>query len=339
MSDGYTKPLRIALLGFAICLCLAAVAACAAPVESGSPNASDTATEQLEADGPAGASGDTGDSSATDGANGKDGSQLAKKLKADIKPIVRKSGMDMGVCVIDLASGAHASVGGKKRMVAASMIKLLVAASFLEHAEAGDFALDDKYALKEDDIVGGTGSLGGRGAGAEVEYGTMLEKMISESDNTATNALIGAIGMEAVNETAERLGLTETELKRLMMDEDAIAEGVENYTSANDVAKLLQLAHAGELVSPKASKTLMKALRKQNDDTGILAGLPKGTSFAHKTGALGGAQNDGGIVEAEDDFVVVVMCGGSGFNLDGALDAMADIGRTSYRDIIGTGKA
>lgn len=262
---------------------------------------------------------------------------LAKQLKSDLKPIAKNSGMDMGICVIDLQSNARASINGDKRMVSASVIKLAVAASFLEQVEAGKFTLDDTYILKEDDIVAGTGSLGGRGAGAEVTYGEMLELMIAQSDNTATNALIGAVGMDAVNKTAESLNLKSTELNRLMMDEGAIERGIENYTSANDIATILELAAHGELVSPKASKTLIAALKKQVDDTGILAGLPADAKFAHKTGALSNAQNDGGIVTSADgsSFVVAVMCGGNGFNLDGALGAMEDAGRIAYRDIAG----
>ena len=264
-------------------------------------------------------------------------SSLAKQLKSDLKSIAKKSGMDVGICVIDPKTDTHVSIGGDKRMVSASMIKLAVAASILEQVEAGKFALDDTYTLKEDDIVGGTGSLGGRGAGAEVTYGEMLELMIAQSDNTATNALISAVSMKAVNDTAKNLNLKSTELNRLMMDEDAIAKGVENYTSANDIATILELASHGKLVSRKASKTLVAALEKQIDDTGILAGLPASAKFAHKTGALSNAQNDGGIVSTtgnSGDFVIAVMCGGDGFNLDGALETMADAGRISYRDIV-----
>ena len=274
----------------------------------------------------------------------KEDSKLAKKLKSDLKPIVDKSGMDMRVCVIDLASDTRVSIGGDKCMVSASMIKLAVAAGFLELADTGKLSLDDTYTIKDSDIVGGAGSLGGRGAGGEATYAEIFEKMIAESDNTAANILINAVGMKAINENAKKLGLTSTELNRLMMDEDAIAKGKENYMSANDIATILELAYKGELVSPKASKTLIKALKKQTDETGILEGLPSGVTFAHKTGALANAQNDGGIVltngksndaNAPGDFIVAVMAGGNGFAPGHALETMSDIGRAAYRDIVG----
>ena len=276
---------------------------------------------------------DTASSSGATSEAASGDSALAQQLTKDIEPIVKKSGIDVGVCIEDLSSGTKTSINGDKRMVAASMIKLAVAASFLEEVESGKYSLDDTYTLKDSDIVGGSGSIGGKGEGAEVTYGELLEKMISESDNTAANILIEAVGMKAVNATASKLGLKSTELNRLMMDEDAIAEGTENYTSANDVATILELAYKGELVSEKASKTLISALQKQQDETGLLKGLPSGTKFAHKTGSLSNAQHDGGIVSGNPDFILVTMCGGENYTMDKALEAMADIAKAAYKDV------
>ena len=256
--------------------------------------------------------------------------QFTKSLKS----LAKNSGMDVYINVIDLKTGEKANVNGDKRIVSASMIKLAIAACLLEHADQGDLSLKDTYTLKETDIVGGTGSLGGRGAGTEVSYREMLDLMISESDNVATNIIIDTLGMDNVNKTAKKLGLKETELKRLMMDEEATAEGIENYTSANDVALLLELTYKGELVSAKASDILLEALRAQTDDRGILEGLPPEATFAHKTGTLGTVQHDGGIVETANkdghDFVVVVLCGGQGFSQQGAFETMAKIGTAVY---------
>lgn len=262
-------------------------------------------------------------------------SSLKKQLLNDVKPIVKKADMDMGVCVIDLKSGTQMDIDGNERMVAASMIKLAIAASFLQYVEDDNISLHDTYVVKESDIVGGTGSLGGRGAGAETTYGELLELMIAESDNTAANILIDEMGMKMVNRRARELGLTSTELNRYMMDEEAIEKGTENYVSANDVARILELAYNGELVSAKASKTLLSALEKQKDKNGISEGLPNKVVFAHKTGSLANAQHDGGIAEGPNDCdcVLVVLCGGKGYTQDGAFDAMKSIGKIAYKDI------
>lgn len=258
-----------------------------------------------------------------------------QQASADIQAIAQASGMETGIAVIDLTSGGVAGYQADEPMVSASMIKLAIAYAFLERVQAGDYSLDALYALQPSDIVGGTGTLAGLGAGATVSYGELLSKMINVSDNTAANVLIDAAGgMDAVNAAMQSLGLSATRLNRYMMDSDAMAAGIENYTSADDMAKLLQMAYEGTFVDAELSALVMQALEEQSDYGGVLAGLPAGVSFAHKTGTLSTARHDGGIVEGEHPYVLVVLCGGAGFYEQGALDTMAQVASTTYTDIV-----
>jgi beta-lactamase class A len=233
-----------------------------------------------------------------------------QQLSKDLKPIIKRADMDMGICAIDLDTNERIDVKSDKRMVAASMIKLAVAASFLEAVEEGTLSLDDTYTLKEKDFVEGTGTLGNENPGTKITYEELFEMMIAESDNTAANILIKAVGMKTVNDTAKRLDLGHTKLNRLMMDEEAIANHVENRMSANDAARIFELIWRGELVSPEASRFALEALEAQTDGQGIIQGLPADVVFAHKTGTLPQVRNDGGIVEAERPYVLVVLCAG-----------------------------
>ena len=110
--------------------------------------------------------------------------------------------------------------------------------------------------------------------------------------------------MPAVNEYASEIGLTQTVLNRRMMD---FAAGDENYTSANDVARMLQLIYQGKLVSSDMSEFALDLMKGQHDDAGLLEGLPVGSVFAHKTGTLDGVFNDGGIVLDQNPYVMVVL--------------------------------
>lgn len=333
------KKLTALILACAIAALLVTATGCAGPASSGSKSATSASSsasvsaslsvsEQASsrAQEPASSS---AESSATT-------SPAMQQLSKDLKPIIKRADMDMGICAIDLDTNERIDVKGDKRMVAASMIKLAVAASFLEAVEEGTLSLDDTYTLKEKDFVEGTGTLGNENPGTKITYEELFEMMIAESDNTAANILIKAVGMKTVNDTAKRLDLSHTKLNRLMMDEEAIERGIENYVSANDVATILELTYHNELISAKASKLLRSALAKQTDKKGILAGLPSRAKFAHKTGSLPDAQHDGGIVTSKDghDYVIVALCGGTGFSLDEALDAMEDIGTVSYRDLV-----
>ncbi len=266
------------------------------------------------------------------GSSAQDSPELKSRISAVVSPIVEASGMQIGVTVIDLATGERASIGGEQQMYAASMIKLVIAAAFMDRVEAGTYSLDGTYTLQADDIVGGTGSLSGMGAGASVTYRELVERMIYESDNTSANILIDAVGMDAVNAKAASLGMLSTQLNRRMMDEAAVAAGIENYTSADDVAKILDMIYRGTLVSSDASAVILHALEMQQDSQGIAAGLPE-VVFAHKTGTLSTVRHDGGIVEGDHPFVLSITCGGEGFYEGGANTAMAEIGAAVYSEL------
>ncbi len=258
---------------------------------------------------------------------------LAQKWNEDLTRIAQESGMDVCVSAVDLTSGAKATYQSDKKMLSASMIKLLIAETFLRQVSEGAHALDDVYVLKDSDIVGGAGSLGYRGAGAEVAYREVLKLMIAESDNTAANILIDACGMDAINAESKRLKLKCTELGRHMMDTQAAANGYDNYTCADDLAKLLRKVYNKTFVNEEMSALMLECLEAQTDNDCISTGLPAGTVFAHKTGSLANVRHDGGIVEGDKPFVIVVLCGGDGFSESAALRVMGQMGEVAYKDM------
>ena len=223
---------------------------------------------------------------------------------------------------LEQAAGAHAGtyavacasadgswsvdVNGDKPFVSASIIKLAILGTLLDQTQSGVLSLDDSATVGPSDIVGGTGVIQASGAGGSYTYRQLAAYMIQDSDNIATNLIIDAVGMPAVNEYASEISLTQTVLNRRMMD---FAAGDENYTSANDVAHILQLIYQGKLVSPDASEFALDLLKGQHDDAGLLEGLPAGSVFAHKTGTLDGVFNDGGIVLDRNPYVMVVLSG------------------------------
>ena len=181
-------------------------------------------------------------------------------------------------------------VSGDEPFVSASIIKLAILGTLLDQAQSGVLSLDDSVTVDPSDVVGGTGVIQTSGAGGSYTYRQLAAYMIQDSDNIATNLIIDAVGMPAVNEYARGIGLMQTVLNRRMME---FSTDVENYTSANDVARMLQLIYQGKLVSPDASEFALDLLKGQHDGAGLLEGLPAGSVFAHKTGTLDGVFNDG----------------------------------------------
>ena len=247
------------------------------------------------------------------------------RMTGIIEPIIMNYGMQAGVTVVDVTTGERAVIGGDMQMPSASMIKIALVATFLQHVEEGKHSLDDLYTIQDGDIVGGTGSIGGHGVGAQLTYREIVERTIYESDNTGANILIETVGMDAVNDFARSKELTATSMNRLMMDEDALARGVDNFTSASDTATLLYEIAKHSLVSEEASSIMLSALEMQQDNLGIAQGLPAGTVFAHKTGSLTTVRNDGGIVEGGHPYVISIMCGADVVDAGAANSLMAEI--------------
>lgn len=332
--------MKWAVLRLAACGIVVAVACgCTSQQPAASPTMQASESNVKAQDSPDAAS-FASNGSATDPANetgegalsASTGAQVAvAEAGAQAQAIAQASGMDVAVALVDLATGEYAGYQGSKPMVSASMIKLIVAATFLDQVQAGAQSLDATYTLRQSDLVGGTGTLSAQGAGASVTYRELLRKMISVSDNTATNILIDVVGgPSAVNAEAQKLGLYATQLNRRMMDSQATAAGIENYVSADDVALLLRMVHDGTFVDAPSSALVLQALEEQQDNAGIPQGLPTGMPFAHKTGTLATVRHDGGIVEGARPYVLVVLCGGAGFTEHGALAAMAQIADATY---------
>lgn len=147
----------------------------------------------------------------------------------------------------------------------------------------------------------------------EMEHGqsidkTLIEKMITVSDNDATNQLIDQLGFDKIQKYIDDNGYTNTELKRKMLESSANGD---NYTSVSDVAKILEQIYQEKCVSKSASQEMLSYLKRQTRTSKIPAGVPDGVTVANKTGELDSVENDAAIVFKENaNYILVVMSSG-----------------------------
>lgn len=253
--------------------------------------------------------GDTQSSSdnATSGAANANGSNDAPvqlgALKTELEQVVAPYGNAVSVSVVDIRTSATCDINANKQVISASMIKLAVMAAYLRAVDAGTINPQQALPLARMKIVGGTGKIQSERA-RTYTYDALCRYMIMYSDNTATNALIDALGVNTVNTRARELGCTHTTLNRKLMQ---LNTGVENYTSAADVSRLLCAFYTQTAASAGQCTKAMDFLLQQTDGDGIPQGL-SGVQFAHKTGTLSGIRHDGGIVMARSPYTIVVMC-------------------------------
>lgn len=189
----------------------------------------------------------------------------------------------------------------------ASVIKLFI----MDYA----FSRMDAGALDYSDTIGGT------------SVKTLLENMITVSDNSATNAFIDYFGMDTLNAYFAAEGYADTRLERRMLDYDAMAAGRENYTSVWDVTQFLKKVYNNQ--SDWTCADMLSILKRQQVKTKIPRNLPGGVTVAHKTGELSTVENDVGIIFTENkDFAVVFLCS----DLSSTSSARDAIGRAA-RDL------
>ena len=217
------------------------------------------------------------------------------------------------------------------RMRSASMIKVFLLADVMEKIKMGKLNLNDEYILQNKDKVGGAGILSGYPDGVIISLEKLLELMITESDNTATNIIIDMIGVEDVNRYLVMNGFKDTQLKRKMMDMTAIREGRENYTSASDLGTFFLRLYHSKIVGGEYDAKMREILFNQTDEECFVRALPY-ARIAHKTGELDHFYADGGIIygAGEHDMILVILAEDIQDRAQ-TLDNMREIARLAIR--------
>ena len=194
-----------------------------------------------------------------------------------------------------------------ERVPSASVIKLPIMLELMDRVKAGGFRLDDVHVLTEAEKVGGSGVLQTYPNLSQVSYLELLRLMMVESDNTATNIFIGKLGRERINQRMRTIGLTKSQLNRVMMDTLAAKQGRENYVTAQEMNTLLTLLYRHRVATPALCDQMIDILKQNADTLTIPALLPKTVAIAHKTGTLEYVRGDAGIVYAKQPFVLSVF--------------------------------
>ena len=184
------------------------------------------------------------------------------------------------------------------------------------------FIMDFVYSLIEENQLSHDTTIQGQAVR------TLVNAMIQHSDNNATNTLIKEFGMNTLNEYFASQGYSDTTLERLMLDYDAMAQGLNNYTSLDDTLLFLKTVYENKDTFPYCE--MLEILKGQTVKTKIPALLPEGVVAANKTGEINNVQNDIGLVFSEcGDFAVVILTNGCA-NASQTIDAIADFALQAY---------
>lgn len=124
----------------------------------------------------------------------------------------------------------------------------------------------------------------------------LVEHMIIQSGNLATNIMIDQLDADSVTAYMHDLGLTGLQIRRGVYDMPAFEEGINNETNARDLSRLMYKLAAGELLDEATRNEAIDILKRQAFRDIIPARLPDNIEVAHKTGSITGINHDSGIV-------------------------------------------
>jgi beta-lactamase class A len=238
--------------------------------------------------------------------------------------IDQEPGAKVGIAYIDLGSSDTLFLNADTSFHAASTMKVPVMIELFRRANSGSFRMNQRLLLVNQfaSIVDGSAysldptsdsdSTLYHRLGQRVPVDTLLRLMITRSSNFATNTLISLVGAENVTRTMRGLGATRIQVLRGVEDGKAFEKGMNNTTTARDLAVILQAIQEGRAASPSATSEMLSILLAQEFNERIPAGLPQGVKVAHKTGEITAIAHDAAIVypTGKRPYVLVVLTGG-----------------------------
>ena len=256
---------------------------------------------------------------------------LWQKLEATINGVDRNLEGVLGVAILDLTTGQKYFLHADEVLPTASSIKIAVLAELYRQAQQGKIKLGDLYTLQSSDLAGGSGIAGALTPGVtRLTIRDVAVLMISVSDNSATNIIIDRIGIENVNALLDSLSLTQTRLRRKMMDVKAAGEGRENIATPREMVTLLESLYRGRVLNKPMTKDFFTLLSVHKESY-IPRELPEDLRIANKPGELEGVRNDSGIVfTGSRPFAISVMTTYLRREKDGG-DAIVRIATAAYQ--------
>ena len=254
--------------------------------------------------------------------------QEIQPLKTQIQALTtQNSKLQPGVFIVDLDNGSYIDLDGSVSFASASTIKVPILVAFFQDVDAGKIRLDELLTMKTEMIADGSGDMQYKKPGTQYTALEVATKMITISDNTATNMLIERLGgAELLNQRFRSWGLMHTVIRNRLPD----IEGT-NTTTPRELASLIAILHKGELVSLQARARMMDIMQRNEINTLLPKGLGSGATIAHKTGNIGSISADAGLVETPSGkrYLISVIVKRP-HNNEAAEELIRKISRTTY---------
>lgn len=251
-------------------------------------------------------------------------------FKNSLLRLVKGFSGEAAIIIKDLNDGWEFAYQKDKPFAAASLTKIPLMVACFEAAKKGRLKLDSIVSLKTSYKLSGSGFLKDLPSGMKFSIERLVGLMIYESDNTATNILTQLLGTDYLNKAFAEFGLQHTRLSRRIADYDLRDRGIENYTTAQDMALLLEKIYRKDF-GREIYNQCVSILKLTRINDRIPKYLPSELTIAHKTGLERQVCHDAGIVFLpETSFIIVVLTRHDHNNSIQAKEFIAQVSHQAY---------
>lgn len=221
-------------------------------------------------------------------------SQEIAPLKAQVQSVVAaQTQFTPGLMIVDTDTQSYLEINSTSAFPAASTIKFPVLVAFFQDVDAGKVRLDEMLTMRKELVAPESGDLQYQPVGSQFSAIDVATRMITVSDNTATNMIIDRLGgKDALNQRFQSWGLNNTAIQNPLPDLNGT-----NTSSPRDMVTLLNLVNTGSIISLRSHERMLDVMRRVANNSLIPQGLGQGATIAHKTGDIGTVLGDVGIVD------------------------------------------
>ncbi|MDH5588767.1 MAG: class A beta-lactamase-related serine hydrolase [Gemmatimonadota bacterium] len=231
-----------------------------------------------------------------------------------------------GIHVIDLTTGEHFGAWDDMIFPQASAIKVPILLELFRRAEEDPSILTRRVELTDEVRTGGSGVLqlltdGGSALSLE-DYAVY---MVVYSDNTATNVLIDALGMDAVNRLSASLGAPDTKLQRKMIRPEESARGNENLSTPRDAATIMARIASCDLPMSAERCARVREILEIYKGGPVRTPVPAEIPIAFKPGGITGVATVWALVDVPDRPYVLSVMSNYGGNGGATIEAASEL--------------
>ena len=222
-------------------------------------------------------------------------------LVNEIEKLIWDLNENISILIKDLSSENEIyNLNSTEKLVSASTIKVPIMLAIFEEVKSGKVNLNDTILVTQNDILDDTEIF----ENGENYYSIneLINWMIIESDNTASNVLLKYFGIENIN----------------------------NYMSQKDMLNIFTLLFSKKILNNELCEKAINILYNQRCQNQIMRYIFEPVKYAHKTGSLDYLSHDVGVMNIKDKLFYIGISVWNSSDKDGDKKLIGNIGKIIY---------